>query len=271
MLRIAVLGANGRMGRNLIRAILQDKSQEICLTTALVRQGSPFVGKDVSCLVDVQDTGIILRDNLEAEKDHFDIIIDFTRPCYSLDVLSFCATYHKKLVLGTTGFSEQEKLHIQQMAQHTAIIFAPNFSVGVNLVFKLLEKASLVMGESCDIEIIEAHHRHKVDSPSGTALAMGECISQALGKNLSDLAVYDRHCLFEERKQGEIGFSTIRAGDVVGEHSVWFVNEGERVEITHKASSRMTFAMGAVRACKWLACQSKGLFDMTDVLGLDKF
>ncbi|OEM16234.1 4-hydroxy-tetrahydrodipicolinate reductase, partial [Escherichia coli] len=173
-------------------------------------------------------------------------------------------------VIGTTGFDDDGKAKIQQAADNIGIVFASNFSVGVNLVFKLLEKAAKVMGDYCDIEIIEAHHRHKVDAPSGTALSMGEHIAKTLGRDLKTHGVFARDGITGERKRDEIGFATIRASDVVGEHSVWFADIGERVEIAHKATSRMTFAKGAVRAAKWLAQKEKGLFDMTDVLDLNQ-
>lgn len=266
-LRIAVVGAGGRMGRQLIQAV--SKAEGVTLTAAFERVGSSLVGSDAGELAGIGHNGVTVRDNLAANIDLFDLLIDFTRPEGTLEHLALCAANHKKMVIGTTGFDEQGKLAIQQAAEKIAIVFASNYSVGVNLVFKLLEKAAKVMGDYCDIEIIEAHHRHKVDAPSGTALSMGEHIAKAMGKDLKQHAVFAREGITGERKQDEIGFATIRAGDVVGEHTVWFADEGERVEIAHKASSRMTFANGAVRAAKWLANHEKGLFDMTDVLNLN--
>jgi len=266
-LRIAVVGAGGRMGRQLIQAI--SKADGVQLTTAFEREGSSLVGSDAGELAGIGHNGITVSDNLAQQADNFDLLIDFTRPEGTLAHLAFCSANNKKMIIGTTGFDEQGKQAIKQAAEKIGIIFASNYSVGVNLVFKLLEKAAKVMGDYCDIEIIEAHHRHKVDAPSGTALSMGEHIAKAMGKNLKDHAVYAREGITGERKQDQIGFATIRAGDVVGEHTVWFADEGERVEIAHKASSRMTFANGAVRAAKWLANHDKGLFDMTDVLDLN--
>ncbi|KGQ23573.1 dihydrodipicolinate reductase [Gallibacterium anatis CCM5995] len=266
-LRIAVVGAGGRMGRQLIQAI--SKADGVQLTAAFEREGSSLVGSDAGELAGIGHNGITVSDNLAQQADNFDLLIDFTRPEGTLAHLAFCSTNNKKMVIGTTGFDEQGKQAIKQAAEKIGIVFASNYSVGVNLVFKLLEKAAKVMGDYCDIEIIEAHHRHKVDAPSGTALSMGEHIAKAMGKNLKDHAVYAREGITGERKQDQIGFATIRAGDVVGEHTVWFADEGERVEIAHKASSRMTFANGAVRATKWLANHDKGLFDMTDVLDLN--
>ncbi len=266
-LRIAVVGAGGRMGRQLIQAV--SKAEGVQLTAAFERVGSTLLGSDAGELAGIGHNGVTVTDNLIASIDQFDLVIDFTRPEGTLEHLAICRQYQKKMVIGTTGFDEQGKQAIQQAAEQIGIVFASNYSVGVNLVFKLLEKAAKVMGDYCDIEIIEAHHRHKVDAPSGTALSMGEHIAKAMGKDLKQHAVYAREGITGERKQDQIGFATIRAGDVVGEHTVWFADEGERVEIAHKASSRMTFAHGAVRAAKWLATHDTGLFDMTDVLDLN--
>ena len=196
------------------------------------------------------------------------MLIDFTHPSVTLGNLETCQQAGKRIVIGTTGFSDEEKQQISRAAQDIGIVFAPNMSVGVNLCFKLLDLAARIMGDEVDIEIIEAHHRHKVDAPSGTALRMGEVVADALGRNLKDCAVYGREGQTGERDRHTIGFETIRAGDIVGEHTVMFADIGERVEITHKASSRMTFAKGAARAAAWLMEQQGGMFDMQDVLGL---
>ncbi|MDH3343478.1 MAG: 4-hydroxy-tetrahydrodipicolinate reductase, partial [Gammaproteobacteria bacterium] len=196
------------------------------------------------------------------------VLIDFSSPEATLDNLAFCIAHDKGIVIGTTGFSDEQKQHISEAAKHISVMFAPNMSVGVNLCFKLLDMAARVLGDDVDIEIIEAHHRHKVDAPSGTALRMGEVVADALGRNLEECAVYGREGISGERDRKTIGFETIRAGDIVGDHTVMFAAEGERVEITHKASSRMTFANGAVRAAIWLQDQEAGLYDMQDVLGL---
>ncbi len=266
-LRIAVVGAGGRMGRQLIQAV--SEANDVILGAAFERPGSSLVGVDVGELAGIGKLGIAVSDDLISQKDQFDLLIDFTRPEGTLNHLQFCVEYHKKIVIGTTGFDEAGKRDIQQAAQKIPVVFASNFSVGVNLVFKLLEKAAKVMGDYCDIEIIEAHHRHKVDAPSGTALSMGEHIAKTLGRDLKTHGVFTREGITGERKPDEIGFATIRASDVVGEHSVWFADIGERVEIAHKATSRMTFAKGAVRAAKWLVNKENGLFDMTDVLDLN--
>ncbi|HDR1289446.1 TPA: 4-hydroxy-tetrahydrodipicolinate reductase [Pasteurella multocida] len=267
-LRVAIVGAGGRMGRQLIQAV--SEAEGVVLGAAFECQGSSLLGVDAGELANVGHLGVQITDDLASQQDQFDLLIDFTRPEGTLAHLAFCVAQHKNMVIGTTGFDDDGKAKIQQAADSIGIVFASNFSVGVNLVFKLLEKAAKVMGDYCDIEIIEAHHRHKVDAPSGTALSMGEHIAKTLGRDLKTHGVFARDGITGERKRDEIGFATIRASDVVGEHSVWFADIGERVEIAHKATSRMTFAKGAVRAAKWLAQKEKGLFDMTDVLDLNQ-
>jgi 4-hydroxy-tetrahydrodipicolinate reductase len=212
--------------------------------------------------------GVKVVDDLASVVDQFDVLIDFTRPDASMAFIETCRQAGKKLVIGTTGYSDAQKALISEAAKDVAIVMAPNMSVGVNLSLKLLEMTAKVMGDYTDIEVIEAHHRHKVDAPSGTALRMGEVIADALGRDLKDCAIYGREGNTGERDRKTIGFSTIRAGDIVGEHTVMFADDGERVEITHKATSRMTFANGAVRAAVWLADKDSGLYDMQDVLGL---
>ena len=266
MTRIAITGAAGRMGRALIDAIQQ--SDKARLTVALERPGSSVIGTDVGELAGLGPLGVKTVDDIRAMVDEFDVLIDFTRPDVTEANLEVCQDANKKIVIGTTGFSDQQKAFIKTVSETTGIVFAPNMSVGVNLCFKLLDIAARIMGEYTDIEVIEAHHRHKVDAPSGTALRMGEVVANALGRDLKDCAVYGREGITGERDRKTIGFETIRAGDIVGEHTVMFADIGERVEITHKASSRMTFANGAVRAADWIMQHNKGLFDMQDVLGL---
>ena len=255
-IRVAIAGAGGRMGRQLIQATLG--MDGVQLGAALEREGSSLLGSDAGELAGAGKTGVTVQSSLEAVKDDFDVFIDFTRPEGTLAHLAFCRQHGKGMVIGTTGFDDAGKQAIRDAAQDIAIVFAANFSVGVNVMLKLLEKAAKVMGDYTDIEIIEAHHRHKVDAPSGTALAMGEAIAGALDKDLKEC----------ERVPGTIGFATVRAGDIVGEHTAMFADIGERIEITHKASSRMTFANGAVRSAIWLKSKSNGLFDMKDVLDL---
>ena len=267
MIRIAIAGAGGKMGRQLIQAVSQIEG--VTLGAAFERVGSSLIGSDAGELAGIGLCGVKVTDNLLKAKDQFDVLIDFTRPEGTLAHLTFCVEHKKMMIIGTTGFDEAGKQAIANAAQQIAIVFAANFSVGVNLVLKLLEKATQIMGDYTDIEIIEAHHRHKVDAPSGTALAMGEAIADALCCNLNERAVYCREGHTGERQKGAIGFATIRAGDIVGEHTAIFADVGERVEISHKASSRMTFANGAVRAALWLAKQPVGLYDMRDVLNLN--
>ncbi|MCW8923256.1 MAG: 4-hydroxy-tetrahydrodipicolinate reductase [Gammaproteobacteria bacterium] len=266
MINIAVTGAAGRMGRALIDACNQAEACQ--LSAAIEHSGNPLVGSDAGDIVGIGSLGVTLVDNLSEVKDQFDVLIDFSSPEATLENLAFCIANDKSIVIGTTGFSDEQKQHISDAAKRISVVFAPNMSVGVNLCFKLLDIAARVLGDDVDIEVIEAHHRHKVDAPSGTALRMGEVVADALGRNLDECAVYGREGISGERDRKTIGFETIRAGDIVGDHTVMFAAEGERVEITHKASSRMTFANGAVRASIWLKDQGAGLYDMQDVLGL---
>ncbi len=264
MINIAITGASGRMGRTLVEACLA--ADGVNLSVATERPESSLIGTDVGELAGVGALGVPVSASLKMAE--FDVAIDFTRPEATLSHLSLCRQKGVPMVIGTTGFSAEERLQLTEAAQDIAIVFAPNFSVGVNLSFRLLEMAARVLGDDVDIEVIEAHHRHKVDAPSGTALKMGEVIATTLGRNLEDCAVYGRQGHTGPRDRKTIGFETIRAGDIVGEHTVMFAAEGERVEITHKASSRMTFAGGAVRAARWVAEMPHGLYDMQDVLGL---
>ena len=264
--RIALVGCNGRMGKVLVEAIGHHPAAR--LTAALERPGSAVLGLDVGELNGLGSLGVTITDDLAKVRDAFDLIIDYTRPEATLSHLAFARAHGKQIVIGTTGFTDEGKEAINEAAGQMGIVFASNYSVGVNLVFKLLEQAAQVMGDYTDIEIIEGHHRHKVDAPSGTALSMGEVVAKTLGRDLKTCAVYGREGITGERDRQTIGFSTIRAGDLVGEHTVMVADIGERVEITHKASSRLTFANGAVRAAVWLASQPAGLYDMQDVLAL---
>lgn len=266
MTRVAIHGAAGRMGRTLIEACLNHPG--LTLAAAIEHPDSGFIGEDAGRLAGLGEEGVKISGSLADVVDGFDVLVDFTRPEPSLACLELCRKHGKKMVIGTTGFSDEEKKKIQKAANEIGIMFAPNMSVGVNLCFKLLDMAARVLGDDVDIEIIEAHHRHKVDAPSGTALRMGEVIANALNRDLSTHAVYGREGNTGERDRKTIGFETIRAGDIVGDHTVMFADTGERIEITHKASSRMTFAKGAMRAAEWLGRQPAGLYDMQDVLGL---
>jgi len=266
MIRVAVVGAAGRMGKTLIGAVTA--AEGLALTAATELPDSTLVGVDAGELAGVGKLGVLISHSLTKVVDDFDVVIDFTGPVATMVHLDVCRKHGKAMVIGTTGLDDDQKNTIKAASDEIGIVFAPNMSVGVNLCFRLLELAARVMGDDADIEIVEAHHRHKVDAPSGTALRMGEVVAETLGRDLKEVAVYGREGQTGARDPKTIGFETIRAGDVVGEHTVWFATEGERVEITHKASSRMTFAKGAARAAAWLANQDKGLFDMQDVLGL---
>ncbi|MDX1655271.1 MAG: 4-hydroxy-tetrahydrodipicolinate reductase [Candidatus Competibacteraceae bacterium] len=265
MVAIAVAGAAGRMGRALIQACHQ--SPEVEPVAALARSGGLGVGVDAGELAGIGTLGLKLIDSL-SRAPGFQVLVDFTRPEATLEHLEWCRRQGRSMVIGTTGFDAAQKAAIQAASREIPLVLAPNFSVGVNLCLKLLDLAARVLGDSVDVEIIEAHHRHKLDAPSGTALAMGEVVASALGRDLAQCAVYGRQGHIGERDRRSIGFATVRAGDVVGEHTVMFADMGERVEISHKASSRMTFAKGAVRAAHWLAQRPPGLYDMQDVLGL---
>ena len=267
MTRIAIVGAAGRMGKNLIEACHR-QSPGVQLTAAVERPESADIDRDAGEMAGIASLGVPVRDNLEAVINGFDVLIDFTRPEVTLSNLEICRKAGRRMVIGTTGFSDVQRKRIIDASAEIAIVFAPNMSVGVNLCFKLLDMAARVLGDDVDIEIIEAHHRGKVDAPSGTALRMGQVVADALGRNLDECAVYGREGHTGERDKKTIGFETIRAGDIVGEHTVMFAGAGERVEITHKASSRMTFANGAIRAAQWVMGRDKGLYDMQDVLGL---
>lgn len=265
MIRVAVVGAGGRMGRTLIQAVTAAEGIE--LTAATERSESSLIGTDAGELAGIGRTGVTVAGGLEQVVDDFDVVIDFTVPAATIGHLQLCRSRGKRMVIGTTGLSDDQKAVIRHTGDDIGIVFAPNMSAGVNLCFKLLEIAARVM-EGADIEIIEAHHRHKVDAPSGTALRMGEVVADTLGRDLKEVAVFGREGQTGARRPETIGFETIRAGDVVGEHTVWFALDGERVEITHKASSRLTFANGAARAARWIMEQPDGVYDMQDVLGL---
>ena len=263
MINIAVAGAAGRMGRSLISAC--NESTACQLTAAIEHSDSSFLASDAGELAGLGSSGVKIVDTLSV---NFDTLIDFTRPDATLKNLDYCVANKKNIVIGTTGFTDEQKQQISKASETINVVFAPNMSVGVNLCFKLLDIAARVLGDEVDIEVVEAHHRHKVDAPSGTAIRMGEVVADALGRDLKECAVYGREGISGERNRKTIGFETIRAGDIVGDHTVMFADIGERVEITHKASSRMTFANGAVRAATWLNDQPAGLYDMQDVLGL---
>ncbi|NND82676.1 MAG: 4-hydroxy-tetrahydrodipicolinate reductase [Gammaproteobacteria bacterium] len=266
MLKVAVAGVNGRMGRALVQALADQPTDGLHLSAALTRGSSDAIGQDAGLLAGIGSNGVLVGS--EPERCQFDVMIDFTQVVSTLSHLAHCREYGKAMVIGTTGFDAAQKAVIKDAAAEIPLVLAANMSVGVNLCLHLLQQAAAVIGTESDIEIMETHHRHKLDAPSGTALAMGEVVAGELGRSLAEVAVYDRHELRAERDAQSIGFSSVRAGDVVGEHTVLFATDGERIEITHKASSRSTFASGALRAAAWLSQQPPGLYSMQDVLQL---
>jgi len=266
MTRVAITGAAGRMGKVLIEAVQDATSLE--LGAAVVHPESSLIGADAGEVAGVGRMNVALSASLADVVDDFDVLIDFTFPDLTLENARFCQQHGKQMVVGTTGMSEAEKQQLAQIGEQIPLVFAPNMSVGVNLLLNLLQTTAKALGDDYDVEIIETHHRHKKDAPSGTALRLGEVVASARGQDLAECAVYGRQGFTGERPRGEIGFETVRAGDVVGDHTVLFAGIGERIEITHKASSRMTFAKGATRAAEWLKDKPAGLYDMRDVLGL---
>jgi 4-hydroxy-tetrahydrodipicolinate reductase len=263
--KIVIAGVTGRMGHALLEGVFAEDALQ--LLAALDRADSAQIGQDAGALFG-KNTGVSITSDVAAALKGADVLIDFTRPEASLMYLEACKKAGVKHVIGTTGFTVEQKAKIQAASKQIAIVFAPNMSVGVTLLINLVEQAAKVLNEGYDIEIVEMHHRHKVDAPSGTALRLGEAAAQGLGQNLKDCAIYAREGVTGEREAGKIGFATLRGGDVVGDHTVVFAGIGERVEITHKASSRGTFAQGALRAAKFLSSKKSGLFDMRDVLNL---
>ena len=264
-MKIAIAGSSGRMGRMLIEAVLA--TDDLQLHGALDVAGSPALGQDAGAFLG-RTTGVIIRADLDGALTGADVLIDFTRPEGTLAHLTACARLGVNAVVGTTGFSEAQKAEIGVLAQSVAIVMAPNMSVGVNVVLRLLDVAARALSEGYDIEVIEAHHRHKVDAPSGTALKMGEVLAQALGRDLKTCGVFAREGVTGERDPSTIGFSTIRGGDIVGDHTVLFAGTGERIEISHRSSSRAGYAQGSLRAARFLATHRTGLFGMNDVLGM---
>lgn len=264
-IKVIITGVSGRMGAALLEGVFADEN--LVLHAAIDRAGSAVIGQDAGAQFGIT-SGVKVTDDIESALSGADVLVDFTRPEAAMHYLDLCAQSGVKMVIGTTGFSDEEKAKIEAVANKVAIVFAPNMSVGVTLLINMVEQAARVLNDGYDIEVVEMHHRHKVDAPSGTALRLGEAAAQGLGQSLKDCAVYAREGVTGEREAGKIGFATMRGGDVVGDHTVVYAGTGERVEITHKASSRMTFALGALRASKFLADKPTGLYDMRDVLGL---
>ena len=264
MVRIGISGAAGRMGRTLIQSVQTDSGVQ--LTFALEQNGNETIGQDAGVVAGLGELGLKISDKLSTNA--VDVLIEFTSPMATKVHVLECCNAGKAIVIGTTGLTDEDRSDLMSASQLIPIVFAPNMSVGVNLCFKLLEMAAKALGDSVDIEIVEAHHRSKVDAPSGTALKMGEVVAKTLGRTLEKDGIFARHGFTGPRDRSTIGFSTIRAGDIVGDHTVMFAGEGERIEITHRSNSRMTYAVGALRAAKWLVNKPPGLYEMADVLGL---
>lgn len=264
--RIAILGATGRMGHAIIQAASGNSA--VRLGAAIEKSGNADLGRDASAIAGLSPSGVTVCDDLVQCLDHFDVLIDFTRPEATLAALPVCVKHRKAMVIGTTGFTPEHREQIETAAKQIPICLSGNFSIGINLCLKLVAEAACALGDNFDIEIVEAHHRHKVDAPSGTALMLGDAAARGSKRDLKDCAVYERYSHTGARERHTIGFSTVRGGDVVGDHTVMFLGDGERVEITHKASNRLNFANGAVRAAAWLAGKTPGLYSMRDVLKL---
>jgi 4-hydroxy-tetrahydrodipicolinate reductase len=265
-MKVAIVGAAGRMGGRLIQAVLEAEGLE--LTGATERPGHPQIGIDAGLAAGAGELGVKISDNLSAVMTDADVLIDFTFPEVTLSNLEICAQQGKMIVSGSTGFTPEQKALVEKYAEQIPVVLAPNMSVGVNACFKLLKEAAKILGDDFDVEVVELHHNKKKDSPSGTAVRMGEVVADALGRDYTQVANYHREGMCGERRKDEIGMQTVRGGDIVGEHTVYFIGMGERIEISHRAMSRNMFARGAARACLWLEDKSPGLYDMQDVLGL---
>lgn len=266
MVKIGVMGAGGRMGKMLIQAVAQNPNTT--LSAGIERAGSSLIGVDAGELVNLPTANVKLVDDLSQVIDNIDVLIDFSLPESTAKNVQLCAEKGVNMVIGTTGLNDEQTSFLNKASEKIAIVYAGNYSTGVNLSLKLIEMASKAFGETADVEIIEAHHKHKIDAPSGTAYMMAEAVANARGQNLKDVAIYGREGQTGQRQQGTIGIHAIRGGEIVGDHTVMFITDGEVVEITHKARERMTFATGAVRASKWVHDKSHGLYDMQDVLNL---
>ena len=266
MIKIAVCGAAGRMGQRIINSVLE--AEGVQLTGALERPGHPQVGEDAGLVAGCGKLGVNISDNLNAVVAACDVLIDFTSPKVSLKNLEVCALQRKAIVIGSTGFTPQERLFAAELARDIPAVLAPNMSVGVNVCFKILKDVALALGNDFDVEIVELHHNKKKDAPSGTAVRMGEVVAEALGRDYSKVANYHREGICGERSKEEIGMQTVRGGDIIGEHTVYFIGMGERIEISHRAMTRDMFSRGSIRAAKWVSGQQPGIYDMQDVLEL---
>ncbi|PLX89083.1 MAG: 4-hydroxy-tetrahydrodipicolinate reductase [Desulfuromonas sp.] len=265
-MKVAIIGAAGRMGIRLVHAVLEADGLEVA--GAIERSGHPQLGQDIGRIAGVDELGVLVSDDLAATMNDADVLIDFTFPDVTLNNLEICAKLGKMVVSGSTGFTPEQRAAAEQYAKQIPVVLAPNMSVGVNACFKLLKETAKILGDDFDVEVVELHHNKKKDSPSGTAVRMGEVVADALGRDYNQVANYHREGMCGERSPQEIGMQTVRGGDIVGEHTVYFIGMGERIEISHRAMSRDMFARGAARACQWIAHQGPGIYDMQDVLNL---
>ncbi|QFQ31992.1 4-hydroxy-tetrahydrodipicolinate reductase [Buchnera aphidicola] len=262
--RIAITGALGRMGQMLVREV--EKNKKTCLTAAIVKKNHPLINHDIGKEIGIGKIGVLIQDTLDIEKNDFDILIDFTNPISALKYLKYCNKFQKNIIVGTTGFSDSEMQIIKSYSKKIAILIASNFSIGINLLYYLVEKTTQVLGNNSDIDIIEFHHRNKMDIPSGTALTIGESISKVMRWNLNENSLYYKKGFKKVREFKKIGFSSVRSGDIIGKHSVFFTNSEEEINITHTAFNRESFAKGAVQSVSWIALEKQGLFNMRDFL-----
>jgi 4-hydroxy-tetrahydrodipicolinate reductase len=266
MINVLVTGAAGRMGKQIISLLFQEEGIELVGATEV--EGHPSIGKDVGDVIGTGKMGILVSDNLGKAASRADVVVDFTHPNATLDAASYASSEGKPMVIGTTGFSPDEKVRLEKLATGFPCVISPNMSIGVNVMFEITKQLAELLGNEFDIEVIEAHHRHKKDSPSGTAMRLGEIIAESTGGNFSKVARFERHGHIGERRLNEIGIQAIRGGDIIGEHSVWFCGNGERVELTHRATNRDNFARGAIRALRWIIGKPPGVYTMRNVLGL---
>lgn len=265
MINVSVTGAAGRMGKQIITLLLQEDDIEVVGATEI--DGHPSIGKDVGEIIGIERIGVLVSDNLDKAASKADVVVDFTNPKATLDAASYASSKRKPMVIGTTGFSRDEKIRLEKLAKGFACVISPNMSVGVNVMFEITKKLAELLGNEFDIEVIEAHHRNKKDSPSGTAIRLGEIIAESTGRDFSEVARFDRHGHVGERRPNEIGIQAIRGGDIIGEHCVWFCGNGERIELTHRATDRNNFASGAIRALRWIIGKPPGVYTMRNVLG----
>jgi len=266
MINVLVTGAAGRMGKQIISLLLEEDGIEVVGATEI--DGHPSVGNDVGEIIGKGKIGVLVSDNLDKAASRADVVVDFTHPNSTLDAASYASSKGKPMVIGTTGFNPDEKVRLEKLATGFPCVISPNMSIGVNVMFEITKKLAELLGNEFDIEVIEAHHRHKKDSPSGTAMRLGEIIAESTGRNFSNVAKFERHGHVGERGLNEIGIQAIRGGDIIGEHSVWFCGNGERVELTHRATNRDNFARGAIRALRWIIGKPPGVYTMRNVLGL---